>query len=608
MVLTSSYGDGLRRPPERILPGLENETAIGRRKAICQAILRRTWKDREDMTMRIGSVATRLFLIVGVSAIGLAILAVLSAIFIERQMLNASIARTASLVESARSVAQEFHDRAKRGEFDEAQAKSLAKAAIRGMHYDNGEYFFVYDYQGTNIVHGSKQEREGKNFLNTKDVKGYAYIPDMIRIARSGGGHLFYWFAKPNTTEAAHKVSSAVAYDPWEWVIGTGVYIDDVDRAFWDAMMRFGAIFLAVSVVVAVVAVMMSRTISRPLDHLARVTGRISGGDFTVDVPHVRRSDEIGRLADAILLLRDESGMSASLKAEQDRIRSDGEKDRREAILSLASRLETSVKSVIDVMVLAVTDNQSSARSMDRVVADAASAVGAASEVTTSVSANIETVAVAAAQLMQAVEEIGHQVATSTGIARQAVEKTVMTTGRIQGLNEAVSRIGDIVKLISDIASQTNLLALNATIEAARAGEAGKGFAVVAGEVKNLANQTARATGEIADQIEAVRGATEDADSAIGEVAGVIDRMSAAMSAIVAAVEQQASATNDISRNAGEAAAGARQVSGYVTGLVGVTEQIAAAAASISHSSEKLSIQSGRLESEMGDVLTSLRA
>jgi len=558
--------------------------------------------------MRIKSLTTRLFTLVGLSAIGLVVLAISSAVMVERQMQDAAIAKTASLVRVAQSVAQSFRERAVKGEFDDAKAQELAKMAIRGMRFDDGEYFFVYNYEGTNIVHGSKQEREGKNFLSSKDPKGYAYIPDMIQLARNGGGHLYYWFARPGTNQAAPKVSSTIAYEPWGWVIGTGVYIDDIEQAFRTVMVKFGAICALVILLVSAVAILMAKSISRPINLLADVTGRISAGDFTVAVPSSDRSDEIGKLAKAILILRDEAGTAEQLRQDQEQARSDAERDRRAAILALADNLESRVKGIIDDVVSAVDENGGSARSMDRVASEAAEAASSAAHITTQVSSNIQTVAVSASQLMSSIEEIGSQVRDSTAISAQAVEKTGQANVRIQGLNEAVSRIGDIVKLIDDIASQTNLLALNATIEAARAGEAGKGFAVVANEVKHLASQTAKATGDIAEQIDAVRGATQEAVGTIEDVTEVINTMNQAMAAIVTAVSQQSAATDDIGHNATQAADGARQVSGFVETLVDVTAKVGTAATTASNASLKVGSHSAALRDEIRGFLANVRS
>ncbi len=557
---------------------------------------------------QIKSVIFRLLGLVLVSAVGLVALTVVAADYVKQEKLNAAIAKTRNLSEAARDIAAEYDARAKKGEFDQAMAKKLARDAIRGMRYDGSEYFFVYDYQGVNVVHGSKPDREGKGFIDSKDANGFVYIPKMIELAKSGGGHIFYWFPKAGSTVPERKVSSVVGYDPWQWFVGTGLYLDDVDQAFQKTLKELALIGGGVLALVLVIAWMISRSIAKPLRQLAGVTDRIGHGDYQVEVPALGRADEIGIMANSIAVLRDEAATAARLRAEQEALKTQAEAERHKSMLALADRFEGSVKGVVDGMSQAVGANDGAARGMSSIAAnarsDASSVAGAAEEV----NANIQTVAAATEELSASIQEISGQVQHSTRIAHDAVEKAEQTNECINGLSEAASRIGEAVKLITAIASQTNLLALNATIEAARAGEAGKGFAVVAGEVKGLATQTAKATGEITDQILAVQTATQDAVTAIRSITQTIGSMSEVASTIAAAVEEQSAATKEISRNVNQAASGAHDVSEFINRLVGVTQEVGDNAAQVSHSSELLSNQTNRLRGEVESFLSTVRA
>jgi len=554
------------------------------------------------------SVKLQLLALVGVAALGLVVLTVVAANFVKQEKLAAAIAKTRNLSEAARDIAAEFQARAEKGEFDQATAKRLAAAAIRGMRYDKVEYFFVYDYTGTTMVLGPRPEREGKNFIDAKDALGTPFVAKMAELAKSGGGHLFYWFPKAGSDVPARKVSSVVGFEPWQWFVGTGIYLDDVDEAFRQTLRELALISVGIVLVVLLLAALIARSIATPLRQLAVVTGRISDGDYQVEVPATHRADEIGGLAHSISVLRDEAATAARLRAEQESLKAQAEAERHQAMLALADRFEGSVKGVVEGMGQAVGANDGAARDMASIAenarSDATSVAGAAEQV----NANIQTVASATEELSASISEISGQVQHSTRIAQDAVDKAEQTNDCINGLSEAASRIGEAVKLISAIASQTNLLALNATIEAARAGEAGKGFAVVAGEVKTLATQTAKATSEITDQILAVQSATHDAVDAIRTITQTIGSMSEVASTIAAAVEEQSAATKEISRNVNQAASGAHDVSEFINRLVGVTREVGDNAAQVSHSSELLSDQTGRLRGEVESFLATVRA
>lgn len=539
---------------------------------------------------------------------GLVALALVAGSVIDGVMLQDKIDLTKAQVETARSLVAGIADQAKKDGKDEAAAQETAKQALRGLRYAGNEYFFVYDPSGVNVVHGSKPEREGKNFIDSKDSNGYVYIPDMISMAKAGGGYVSYWFPKQGSDVPQPKVSYAVLFAPWNWVIGTGVYTDDVDVAYWRVMRTFALIVGVILLVVAGIAFYISRTIALPIKGLVEVTGQIGAGNYDIDVPGAARKDEIGSLAGSILALRDEAKKSEGLRREQEELKLRSAKERRDAVLLLASNFEASVKGVVDKIVGAVSENGDTAKLMIGVAnaarSDAASGAAAAEEV----SSNVATVASATEELSASIREISGQVQHSSEVSGSAVVKAHETNAMVQSLSNAVDRIGEVVQLINDIASQTNLLALNATIEAARAGDAGKGFAVVAGEVKGLANQTAKATGEIESQIEEVRSATKQAVDAIKEIGDVIANMNEITQAIAAAVEEQSAATKEISRNVGQAAEGSRQVSEYVNRLAELTGKVDEGAATVERSSTSLDGQTHTLQGEVNNFLATVRA
>ncbi|MGB0684407.1 MAG: protoglobin domain-containing protein [Magnetovibrionaceae bacterium] len=279
-----------------------------------------------------------------------------------------------------------------------------------------------------------------------------------------------------------------------------------------------------------------------------------------------------------------------------------------EALNTHASNFESTVKGLVEIVASAATELQSTAEGMEQNAgrtSEQATAVAAAAE---EASTNVQTVAAAAEELTSSIQEISRQVAQSTEISGSAVDESRRTNEMVQGLAASSQKIGEVVSLINDIASQTNLLALNATIEAARAGEAGKGFAVVASEVKNLANQTARATDEIGTQINEIQSATKDAVNAIGSIGNTIGNISEASSAIAAAVEEQGAATQEIARNVEQASAGTTEVTTHITDVTSAASETGQAAGEVLSAAGELARQAEQLSMEVDNFLNKIRS
>jgi methyl-accepting chemotaxis protein len=386
------------------------------------------------------------------------------------------------------------------------------------------------------------------------------------------------------------------------------------DKAAKDAADTYGsalmmlATILGVAIVAGVaVSFLMVRDVSSGIASIVAPMQALGKGDLSAHVPHQGEKTEIGAMADTLQVFK-QALVDKKAADEAAAIDAEAKIERGRRVDGITRDFESMIGDIVQTVSSASSQLEASAGSLSATAQRSqqlTTAVAAASE---EASTNVQSVASATEELSSSVNEISRQVQESARMAGDAVDQARKTNDRVSELSKAASRIGDVVELINTIAGQTNLLALNATIEAARAGEAGRGFAVVASEVKALAEQTAKATGEIGQQIAGIQAATQESVGAIKEISGTIERLSEISSTIAAAVEEQGAATQEISRNVQQAAQGTQQVSANITDVQQGATETGSASSQVLSAAQTLSSDSNRLKLEVGQFLQSVRA
>jgi methyl-accepting chemotaxis protein len=450
---------------------------------------------------------------------------------------------------------------------------------------------------------------EWEFYQNTMTGKAVDEVTRMrkIAIASPQGGDMggitgAYWFAQiTDKINLMKQVEDHIAHALNEIAL-------EKAEAAWHTFLVYAVVTAVLLAITAILVYVIVGSITGPVGALTGVMGKLSEGDKTVDIFGTDRKDEIGAMARAVEVFKQNAIEMEKMEAEQAEQKVRAEEQRKAEMIQMADGFEASVMGVVQSVSSSASQMENSAQSMSGTAQQASEQSANVASASQQATANVQTVASAAEEMAASVQEIARQVADSSEISNEAVSEADRVGHQMQELAEASQRIGEVVDLINDIAGQTNLLALNATIEAARAGEAGKGFAVVASEVKNLASQTANATGEIAGQIGSIQEATNGAVKAIDGIAETIRKINEIASTISAAVEQQGSATGEISRNVQEAAKGTQQVDDNITQVSKGADETGAAAGEVLSAAQQMTQQSTSLKDEVEKFLNQVRA
>lgn len=511
-----------------------------------------------------------------------------------------------AVVESAYSIASGYEARAGAGEMTEDKAKSAALQAIRQLRYAAGDYVWINDMNHVVVMHPIKPELDGQNVADLQDPAGtFVFRAFVDAVKPNGSGIVDYLWPKPGFDEPVAKTSFVKLLPEWGWVIGSGLYLDDVQTEFRAVALQIGLSVLAVTTIMLGFTWLFARNVARPLTASVAAVQRLADEDLNVEDGDDQRGDEIGDLSRAIasfkLKLRERQDLARRQAAEQ------SEKDRRrQASERMIQEFSTAMAGVLERLSDASKEMSTTADTVNRsasTTTDQASAVGTAAE---QASVNVQTVSAAAQEMAASIGEVTRQVGAANSVTGEAQLRAQGIADTVDRLQAATLQVTEVVDLINSIAAQTNLLALNATIEAARAGEAGKGFAVVAGEVKGLATQTASATADIARQIQEMQAVSNETTDAITSVTEIIERIGSISSSVAAAMDEQNAATQEIVRSVEEVAGGTTMVAERIVSVRDAAADSRGAAETAADTASYLADQTSTLRSEIKSFLAKI--
>ncbi|MBF0159029.1 MAG: cache domain-containing protein [Magnetococcales bacterium] len=553
---------------------------------------------------------------------------------------------TRVLVESAYSLLEHFQQLEQQGKLSRAQAQQNAKDVVRSLRYQKEDYFWINDMQPVMVMHPYKPELEGQKMDQFKDPNGKALFIEFVRVVeRQGAGFVDYQWPKPGITRPVDKLSFVKGFSPWGWVIGTGIYVDDVEAKFWHEARKL-ILFLATSLLLlATISWLIIHTITQPLQQINRVVRKIVDGDLTqrVDIP--AKADEIFTIAAMVNQMADSLVTTVRIIVVQSHTLATcaGEMRQLEQIISGDSQATGHIAQTVEqgtdrlsaeMGQISAAVGQSS-QSLEQISAAAnrlSGSIHTVSAATEQASVNVRTMAAAAEQMSSNLSEVNNRIAEvsqSVNAVTAAVEQMTSSLGDVrrrcalasetssqierkaestyqvmESLVESARAIGNVIEMINNIAEQTNMLALNASIEAAGAGDAGRGFAVVANEVKDLARQTQEATFTIGHRIEEIQQKTREVSVAVDEIVQGIGDVNDANHNITLAVDEQSGSINEIARSMGQVAKSSDAVALNAHELQQAAQEVSRAASEAAQGTEEIARASTTVVAEADGVVS----
>jgi methyl-accepting chemotaxis protein len=491
----------------------------------------------------------------------------------------------------------------------ESQGRKKARDALRYLRFSGDDYIFVYNEEGVNLVNGPDPELEGKNMIGMEDENGVMVIRELIEAAKKGQDeYVEYYWPKGQSEETYHKLSYSAYFEPWDWMVGTGVYVEEVDEKYHAALVEI-LITLSFSILIAgALSYAIARSITGPLGRLTKDMGRLSKNDHDFEVQFTDYKDEVGELARSLSVFKENAEEMERMREEQKESEKRQEEERRKAMHDMADQFEEKVGSIVEAVSSASESVEAAATQFSANAEESTKQSASVASASEQASTNVQTVAAATEELSAAIKDISQNVGDTAKSAKECSSSAETSKEKLKGLQKSIADIDNVLQAIMEVAEQTNLLALNATIEAARAGDAGKGFAVVASEVKSLATKTQKMTDEIAELIESVKQSSLTTVNSVEDIIGQIEEVDVKATNIASSIEEQDNSTQEISRNIQEAAQGTNEVSNNVVGIQQASDDSSQAASELQKNAANLAGQSRELKNAMNEFIKEIRA
>ncbi len=517
--------------------------------------------------------------------------------------------RIQHIVELAEDTVEHYYQLSLRSDkISTTQAQTMAKAALRDLRFGDNDYIFVYEESGVNLVTGPSPDLEGRNLISLKDENGVYHIRELIEAAkRDQGEYVNYRWPRGSSEETYPKLGYSTFFEPWGWMVGTGVYIDDIDKMYNAALREILLISGFVLLLSGAITFAIAISISKPLGALTGNMERLAKNDYNFEVKFTEFKDEIGKLARALSVFQENTKEVERLRKEQELAEERQAAERKAAMNKMADDFEEKVGNIVETVSIAAGDLEAMAAQLSAGVEETSQQSASVASASEQASSNVQTVAAAAEELSASIKDISRNVTETATTANQCADAASDSKEKLDALQESIGKIDHVLQAIMEVAEQTNLLALNATIEAARAGDAGKGFAVVASEVKGLANKTQSMTDEIASLIQSIKLSSGATIESVEDIMQRIQAVNEKTANVAAAVEEQDNSTNEISRNIQEASQGTNEVSVSVVDIQKAANDSAEATASLKDSSVELATQSRELKIAMAKFINEVR-